>query len=509
MKGAKHYDVVVIGSGLGGLVAALVLAKEGKSVCVLEKNNQYGGNLQTFVRRRKIFDTGVHYLGGLDQGQNLYRYFDYLDILPDLNLRRMDPDAFDIISLGDTGIKYPVAQGYDHFRMQLKAYFPGEEGAIDTYCRKMQEVCSGFGLYHLETGKNYDENILSLGLYAYLDSITENDLLKSVLTGNNLLYAGTANTPFYVHALVVNSYIESAWKVEKGGSQITKALIRQIRRHYGEVHNRSEVVSATYQEGRLQSVKDEHGNEYDSELFISNMDIGRTLELCGSENFPAVFKKRIQSLPVTTSAFSVYLVLKAGQVPYPNANTYHFDHSTDVRTAANYRPGEWGNMFMLSYTEDPKHKGFAESATILTYMHYEEVRQWEPSFNTVKQESLRDRSYQDFKAGRTEDLLRKVLKIAPELKDNIVYREASTPLSYRDYIGSGAGNMYGFAKEKDHPMKTMISPRTKIPNLYLTGQNVRLHGILGVTITAFATCGEIMGYNYLFSKIKNHSNHDT
>lgn len=75
----KKYDVVIVGSGLGGLVSALLLAMEGKTVCVLEKNNQYGGNLQTFVRDKTIFDTGVHYIGGLAQGQNLYRYFSYLD----------------------------------------------------------------------------------------------------------------------------------------------------------------------------------------------------------------------------------------------------------------------------------------------------------------------------------------------------------------------------------------------------------------------------------------------
>ena len=67
MKQTKTYDVVVIGSGLGGLVSALLLAQEGKKVCVLEKNNQYGGNLQTFVRDKTIFDTGVHYIGALNK----------------------------------------------------------------------------------------------------------------------------------------------------------------------------------------------------------------------------------------------------------------------------------------------------------------------------------------------------------------------------------------------------------------------------------------------------------
>ena len=60
MKLKKEYDIVIIGSGLGGLVAGNIFAKEGYSVCILEKNNQYGGNLQTFVREKTIFDTGVH-----------------------------------------------------------------------------------------------------------------------------------------------------------------------------------------------------------------------------------------------------------------------------------------------------------------------------------------------------------------------------------------------------------------------------------------------------------------
>jgi phytoene dehydrogenase-like protein len=102
MKMKTHYDVVITGSGLGGLVASIILAREGYSVCVLEKNNQYGGNLQTFVRDKTIFDTGIHYIGGLDKGQNLYKYFQYIGIMDALKLHKMDEDGFDIISFEDT-----------------------------------------------------------------------------------------------------------------------------------------------------------------------------------------------------------------------------------------------------------------------------------------------------------------------------------------------------------------------------------------------------------------------
>lgn len=155
------YDILIVGSGLGGLASAVILAKEGYSVCVLEKNNQFGGNLQTFVRDKTIFDTGVHYIGGLDKGQNLYRYFDYLGILPEIKLSRMDLDAYDYISFGDDEKAYPHAQGYANFSAQLATYFPDERDAIEKYCAKIQEVCASFPLYNLEEGAPYDLKVLT------------------------------------------------------------------------------------------------------------------------------------------------------------------------------------------------------------------------------------------------------------------------------------------------------------------------------------------------------------
>src|SRR5262245_22556425 len=126
----QQYDVVIIGSGMGGLVCANLLSMEGLRVCVVEKNKQFGGCLQTFVRDKVIFDSGVHYIGGLDKGQNLYQIFKYMCILDKLKLERLDENAFDkIISDYDT-IEYPYAQGYENFIEKLAALFPGEEAAI-------------------------------------------------------------------------------------------------------------------------------------------------------------------------------------------------------------------------------------------------------------------------------------------------------------------------------------------------------------------------------------------
>src|SRR6187551_2189738 len=137
---------------MGGLVCGDILSREGYSVCVLEKNKQIGGCLQTYVREKMIFDSGVHYLGGLEKGQNLYQVFQYLGIMDKLKLERLDMDAFDKIIIGNDEKEYAFAQGYENFISRLLIDFPNEEKALRTYCDKMKEVCEIFPLYNLREG---------------------------------------------------------------------------------------------------------------------------------------------------------------------------------------------------------------------------------------------------------------------------------------------------------------------------------------------------------------------
>ena len=214
MNKAIDYDIVIIGSGLGGLVCGAILSMNGFKVGVFEKNRQIGGCLQTFSRDKTILDTGVHYIGGLDKGQQLCKIFKYLGIYDKLKLQRLDMDGFDYITFKDDTHTYKLAQGYDNFIRQLLKDFPEEEKAIRQYCDKIKEVCSKFPLYNLRMGDYKEkEDVLDIATCEYLASVTENIKLQQVLAGNNMLYAGVANkTPLYIHALITNSYIESAWK---------------------------------------------------------------------------------------------------------------------------------------------------------------------------------------------------------------------------------------------------------------------------------------------------------
>lgn len=498
----KKYDIVIVGSGLGGLVSAIILAKEGKSVCVLEKNNQYGGNLQTFVRDKTIFDTGIHYIGGLSKGQNLHDYFSYIGIIDELKLKKLDEDAFDKISFDDDENEYPHAQGYENFIKQLTVFFPDDEETIRTYCEKIQFICDSFPLYNLKPGAGYQNELLGINAKEYLDELTTNEKLKAVLAGSNFLYAGIADkSPLYVHALSVNSYIQSSYRCINGGSQITKQLIKQLRKYGGEVYKHKEVVDFGFENEKLVSAKTKDGNEYFADTFISNIEPKTTLKMVGENKFRKSFYSRIQSLEVLPSAFSLYLVFKPESFKYLNHNYYHFNKSNRVWNANEYTDESWPEAYMASMNVSEEEQVWAESLTAITYLRFEEMKEWENTINTVASKEERGKAYEAFKAKKTDAFLNVLEKKFPNIRDCIKSVHSSTPLSYRDYIGGHNGNLYGYIKDSNNPMITFISPKTKLENLLLTGQSINMHGVLGVTIGAVVTCSEILGKDYLINKI--------
>lgn len=491
----KEYDILVIGSGLGGLVSALVLTKEGLKVCVLEKNNQYGGNLQTFSRDKLIFDTGVHYLGGLSEGQNLNQYFTYLGIIDDLDLKKLDENGFDKITFDNDEIEYPHSQGYENFVEQLSKIFPEERENLTRYIEEIQNICNEFPRYNLVGKGKYNDDILYINAQEFIESITSNKKLQAVLSGSNFLYAGIAKkTPLYVHALTVNSYIQSSYKCLNGGSQISKLMIRQLRNHGAEVYKHSEVSEMIFDEDNiLQSVKTKNGKEFFAKKFISNIEIRTTLDLIGKERLKKSFTKRIDDLEPISSCFSIYLVLKPKTFKHFNYNYYHYKNEDLVWNRSDNSDENWLDCYMLSSSSSKHDPDFAESLTAITYMNFDEVAEWGNTFNTVAENHDRGKAYEEFKNRKAEEFITEIEKKFPELRSMIAAVHTSSPLSYRDYIGGYKGNMYGYVKDSTNPLKTIISPKTKISNLFLTGQSINMHGILGVTIGAFVTCSEILG----------------
>ena len=137
----NKYDIIIIGSGLGGLVCGYILSKHGYKVAILEQGTQIGGCLQTFRRSGVVFDTGMHYIGSMDEGQILYRLFDYLDLLKDVRLNRLDENGYDVFNIAGEEFRY--ASGYENFIDTLAASFPHQKQEISNYVRGIRDIADG------------------------------------------------------------------------------------------------------------------------------------------------------------------------------------------------------------------------------------------------------------------------------------------------------------------------------------------------------------------------------
>lgn len=498
------YDVVIIGSGLGGLESAYILSKEGYKVCVLEKNRQLGGSLQIFVRDKAIFDTGIHYIGGLDDGQNLNQCFKYFNIMDKLNIHRMDNDGFDRITFDDDETEYRHAQGYDNFVEQLSQQFPGERENLKNYAKQIQEVCDYFPLYQLREDEApiLGTKYLDVNARDFIASITSNPRLQSVLAGSNPLYAGDGRkTPLYVHALVVNTYIESSYKCVNGGAQIEKQLTKNIKEMGGEIRNYSEVTRIVEKDGLITHVELKNGDIVEGKHFISNIHPSTTMNLLETDKIKKAYRNRLQGLENSVSAFIVDIVLKPNSFKFLNHNYYHFKNN-NVWDSVHVEGNAWPDGYCMFVPKSSRSDVYADSMTLLSYMKYDEVKKWEDTFATIPHHrDSRGEEYEEFKIKRAEMLIDMFVKRNPDFRKHIQSYTTSSPLSYRDYIGAKDGGLYGIAKDYRDPLKTFISPKTKIPNLLFTGQNLNMHGVLGVTVGAIRTCGEFIGQNYLIQKI--------
>jgi len=498
-----NYDVVIIGSGLGGLLCGSILGKEGLRVCVVEKNKQLGGNLQTFARNKQLFDTGVHYIGGLSKGQNLYQVFKYAGIMDQLRLEKMD-EAFDHILLENDPKAYVQSQGYDAFINNLAADFPEEKEAIGRYCQKIKEVCSKFPLYHLTNDDaSAKDEVLGLSAREIIASITPNPKLQAALAGNNLLYSGVAGkTPFHVHALIVNSYIESSWKCVDGGSQISKLLAAEIKKQGGTILRNCEVKKIVETGGAVSHIETEAGTNISARYFISNISPAATLHITDSALLKNVYRKRITGLSNTVASFSLHLVLKPRSVPYQNHN-YYFHKEGHLWNMNDYTDTNWPLGYGLYFTPDRNAPRYAATVSILTPMWFRDVEQWKDTYNRIGKETERGQDYEVFKKRKTDQLLALVQERFPQIVEHIRHSYAATPLTNRDYIGLEDGSMYGTQKDYNNPLQTVISPRTRIPNLFLTGQSLNLHGILGTSLSAVLTCTLLLNDHTLVDKIRN------
>jgi all-trans-retinol 13,14-reductase len=495
----EKFDIVIVGSGLGGLLCGHILSKEGYSVCILEKNKQIGGCLQTFTRDNCIYDTGIHYIGSLDEGQILHQYFKYFGLIGNLKLKKLDIEIFDSFYFEDIKKEFYYSMGYDRFIKTLSEAFPHERDALIKYCDKLKEISNSLALYNLEeiTTNFIETNYFKENAFDFIKSITSDKRLQNVLAGSNVLYAGDPEkTPLFIHALVNASFIESSYRLIDGSQQMATILADSIIKNNGIIRANSKVTRLFCENNKVAFCEIENGDRIEAKYFISDVHPDLTLDIIENDILRKIYRNRIKSLENTISCFALYISLKENTFKYMNYNYYYFANN-NVWTAASYDDCDWPESYLLITPATSKSEVYADNIIVMTYMKYDELKQWE--YTTV---GKRGDDYIEFKKNKAEKLLDMVEKKFPDIRKQMKSYYTSTPLTYRDYTGTKNGSLYGILRDSNEPMKSFVSPRTKIPNLIFTGQNVILHGVLGVSIGAILSCAEIVGINHLIKKIK-------
>lgn len=478
----NSFDVAIIGGGLGGLQCGYILAKKGLKICILEKNPILGGALQSYRRRGADgtileFDSGMHYVGGLDEGQPLNALMRYFNLL-DLPWKKMDPEGFDEVNIN--GKSYIYANGYDNFAERMAEYFPSEKDGLKKYVSLLREV--GEALPNAFSPRaaedTYTQSLFSRSAREFLWETISDPLLREVLSGTSLKMELGSNLPLYTFAQINSSFIQSAYRLQGGGNLISESLASSIKEMGGTICTNSEVTEIC---GESITINSEE--KIRAKHIISSAHPTTTINLVGEEGgLRRVYRNRINRLENTFGMFTANLALKPGMVPYLNRNRYIYKLGEGESIWDNQ-----GEKLLMSYYT-PKEGDSTLALDLLTPMNWEEVEMWKESGV-----GHRGEDYEKMKGEKLKGCIDLAKEMIPQLEGAIERVYTSTPLTYRDYTATINGSAYGIRKDCNNLMLTLLTPKTPVENLFLTGQSLNLHGVLGVSMTSFFTCAQIIG----------------
>ena len=500
---ANEKTIIIIGAGIGGLFCGAILSKEGYRVKIFEQHTVAGGGLHQFKRGGVEFETGMHVVGAFHEGGVLNRLCSYLGIMEQLAVLPTDNDCYELLHIGDDNSIYKMPKGRKQYYEKLAADFPDEKENIEQYLHAIYTICDKIKLYNLELPENlYLENFpdLLVSVGDFINSFTENERLRTVLSFSNPLYAGERfKTPVFVHAMITKFYIEGASRFVGGSRQLSDALIRVITDAGGEVQTGNGVVNIEIEEQKITYIETVDGQKHYADQYISSIHPSSLFNILDRSKIQKSYWKRIDSIPNSYSAFCTFIVFKPESFPYFNYTYYYLDNDNDNWEHDEYSEDNWprGMMFITPPTTGNEH--FAEKMIVNCIMNFDTVKQWEHTFT-----GKRGKEYETFKKQCEDKIISKLEKVYPNIRSCIKSVYSSTPLTIRDYYNQKEGALYGVKKDCNNMAASHVSVRTKLKNLLLTGQNINLHGILGVPLTAINTCAELVGMEYLLNRINEY-----
>jgi all-trans-retinol 13,14-reductase len=514
------YDALVIGSGIGGLTTASLLSELGWRVAVLEQHYTAGGNTHSYERAGYDWDVGVHYLGDLGTKTMTRRLFDWLS-QDQLDWAPMDAH-YDRFFIGDR--VYDAVAGREAYRDNLVAHFPREAAAIDRYLDLLREVSRAMRTFTLErtlppwaaavAGPLLRRRLpkhFQRTTWEVLSELTDDPELIAVLTGQwGDMGLPPKRSSFVVQALVAKHYLHGGFYPVGGASRIAETILPRIRATGGEVFTYANVEQVLLDDdGRARGVRMSDGHEIESRCVISGAGVLNTFgRLLPKETVQQHgYDRLLPTVKPSIGHLCVYIGLQgtAAELGLPKTNFWIYPEGNDYDGTLDRFMANPHGPFPVVYisfpsAKDPdferRHPG-RSTIEIVAPAPYEIFGHWAGSTW-----GKRGDDYEALKQSYGERLLEHLYDKLPQLQGRIDYWEVSTPLSMQWFCGYGRGELYGLDHDPQRLNQSWLRPRTRIPGLWLTGQDIMSCGVAGAMMGGVASAVSIAGVRKMVPVMK-------